>query len=779
MSKFVSHNRHIDWVLGRVDFLLSSRVIPVLVFDGGRLPMKSETELKRRQQRVEAQKMAEQLLSAGHKTAALKYFQKSIQITNEMIQLVIEGCKKRSVEYIIAPYEADAQLCYLSLNNYINAVISEDSDLIVFGCKRILFKLDKDGTCEEIRLKNLSTCDKLNMYCPITGIDNQSLLQQMCILSGCDYLESIPGIGLRTAYQLIRQFRNYSTVIRHLKFSGKYKVPSNYEMEFEKAILTFRHQRVYDPIGKTLKFLTPIEDTLSVELSQKFDCLDFIGADLPRDIAVDIAEARLHPTNYTPYDKITNTTSSSKQRVQSVQEQLIQNTMTIQSSQSQRSCDALLQNNSSSPFSHTTRPDNKVFFSINELRSNPAITSFSTKVSVKAKNAFIPPRNINQNTAMKCVQAKTVAYSTSINHSKSDPNQSESVASRVLRSSSDLSDVIESFAYRPRSNQLPSQTLLRRASNSSKDAASPNCQSVDLSHQSTVETHINDQIDSAPTIADQDVNNTDFDVNEDLLLNSSYSQSRKNFVIATCKCSSEAAPEVDSAEGEDTGDSLPPIVETCQFFGQTLERLPISLSDKLHSHSDHPSASRSLLDYRHDKENVQYHDGTIQSVREVRRHGSDSEPIVRSFEKSPSQSDKEGDSCHHPEKFQPFDSFVDNQFSGDGQNDSTLFTHSSPPNIWTHSRTRVGAVVLQKAKQFGQVKFELYKYKPTQNFVKGSDQLRFTPVKSKSNVVKTKKYAIGFSKLFRSNLITKQRQGNRRCHTTNQLGSKKDFIDLT
>jgi len=45
------------------------------------------------------------------------------------------------VDVIVAPYEADAQLAYLSKCNIAQLIITEDSDLIVFGCEKILFKM--------------------------------------------------------------------------------------------------------------------------------------------------------------------------------------------------------------------------------------------------------------------------------------------------------------------------------------------------------------------------------------------------------------------------------------------------------------------------------------------------------------------------------------------------------------------------------------------------------------------------------------------------------------
>jgi len=37
----------------------------------------------------------------------------------------------------VAPYEADAQLAYLQKEGLVDLVITEDSDMLVFGCKRV------------------------------------------------------------------------------------------------------------------------------------------------------------------------------------------------------------------------------------------------------------------------------------------------------------------------------------------------------------------------------------------------------------------------------------------------------------------------------------------------------------------------------------------------------------------------------------------------------------------------------------------------------------------
>ena len=41
------------------------------------------------------------------------------------------------MQYLVAPFEADAQLAYLNLNGFADFIITEDSDLLVYGCKQV------------------------------------------------------------------------------------------------------------------------------------------------------------------------------------------------------------------------------------------------------------------------------------------------------------------------------------------------------------------------------------------------------------------------------------------------------------------------------------------------------------------------------------------------------------------------------------------------------------------------------------------------------------------
>ncbi len=139
---------------------------------------------------------------------------------------------KLGVDVIIAPYEADAQLTYLSKANIAQVIITEDSDLILFGCKKVLFiyifnphfiesnwkklkimyKLDLNGNGNLLDLK------KIDSITQFESADNFERFRWMCILSGCDYLDNLPGIGLGKARKLLKQTKKTDIdSVSHLK----------------------------------------------------------------------------------------------------------------------------------------------------------------------------------------------------------------------------------------------------------------------------------------------------------------------------------------------------------------------------------------------------------------------------------------------------------------------------------------------------------------------------------------------------------------------------------
>ena len=273
----------------RVRMLIHFGVIPYIVFDGDYLPSKAATEAERAKRREESKRKGLELYRLDKPSLAHLELQKAVDVTPDMAVQLIEELKKAGVQYVVAPYEADAQLAYLERRGIVHGILSEDSDLLVFGAKRLLTKLDQYGDCIEINRADFTACREISLV----GWSDAEF-RRMAILSGCDYLASINRMGLKSAYRLVRKHKTIEKILRMLSFDGQYHVPPGYLEAFYQAELTFLHQRVFCPLKQDVVMMTDLQAGALPE-----DC-SFIGAEVEREIAIGVAKGDLNPMTKQP-----------------------------------------------------------------------------------------------------------------------------------------------------------------------------------------------------------------------------------------------------------------------------------------------------------------------------------------------------------------------------------------------------------------------------------------------------------------------------------------------
>eukprot|EP01050_Picozoa_sp_SAG11_P031654 SAG11_NODE_9931_length_869_cov_0.784416_1_plen_182_part_10 len=130
-------DKYLKYCMGRVELMLAHKVEPILVFDGNQIPMKSCTNEQRARDRHVQKQRGLQLAHQGNRTAATECFQKGLSISSEMTRQLQLALTSAGVRFVVAPYEADVQLAFMSRHDLIDCVVTEDSDLIVYGCKRV------------------------------------------------------------------------------------------------------------------------------------------------------------------------------------------------------------------------------------------------------------------------------------------------------------------------------------------------------------------------------------------------------------------------------------------------------------------------------------------------------------------------------------------------------------------------------------------------------------------------------------------------------------------
>ena len=87
---------------------------------------------------------------------ANRKFNEAVEIDSMMKYRLMQVLKSMGIGYVVAPYEADAQLAHLFNMKMVDIVITEDSDLLAFGVTKVFFKMDLAGKGFEVDMQHLS-----------------------------------------------------------------------------------------------------------------------------------------------------------------------------------------------------------------------------------------------------------------------------------------------------------------------------------------------------------------------------------------------------------------------------------------------------------------------------------------------------------------------------------------------------------------------------------------------------------------------------------------------
>mmetsp|Transcript_19185 Transcript_19185/g.55834 ORF Transcript_19185/g.55834 Transcript_19185/m.55834 type:complete len:455 (-) Transcript_19185:211-1575(-) len=216
---------HVQGMFNRTIRFLTEGIRPAFVFDGKPPQFKSGELLKRREKRDKARaalKNAEEVGNVEEQDRQSKRLVRAGTKEND-------DCKKllrlMGVPVIEAPCEAEAQAAALARSGAVYATGTEDMDALTFRTPVLLRKMT---------FANASKSDVQTMeYAKaIEGLElTHDQFVDMCILLGCDYCDTIRGIGPKTALKLIREHENIEGVLEWIKREGKekkYGIPDGY-----------------------------------------------------------------------------------------------------------------------------------------------------------------------------------------------------------------------------------------------------------------------------------------------------------------------------------------------------------------------------------------------------------------------------------------------------------------------------------------------------------------------------------------------------------------------
>ena len=145
-----------------------------------------------------------------------------------MTEDAIEVLKLMGIPVYKAVSEAEAECVNMLKKGVVDCVGSDDMDCLTFGCKTLV---------KGIRQKNEKVFE-INLDAVLKGMNmTYEQFVDFCILSGCDYLPTIPRVGPATALKYIQEHKTIENVLKELEAhnedddKAKYIIPPNYDYQ--------------------------------------------------------------------------------------------------------------------------------------------------------------------------------------------------------------------------------------------------------------------------------------------------------------------------------------------------------------------------------------------------------------------------------------------------------------------------------------------------------------------------------------------------------------------
>lgn len=217
-----------------------------------------------------------------------KHQKRAQTVTKSLLRDTKELLDLLGIPYIDSPYEADSQCAFLNRTGYVDAVISEDNDILLFGgtcvCRNIFSRDEKD-------LPEMYTMENIESNLGFT----REILIQLGILLGNDYTEGVRNLGIVSATEYVAHFKS--------KEEDPKKNISESLDNFAKWVKdlslpqkgTFNDKYFKQKVKLVLPKDFPSEDVMNEYLEPKFDpeCPSFKWEDLNMEKLIEFSENKM------------------------------------------------------------------------------------------------------------------------------------------------------------------------------------------------------------------------------------------------------------------------------------------------------------------------------------------------------------------------------------------------------------------------------------------------------------------------------------------------------
>lgn len=126
-----------------------------------------------------------------------------ISITEEDLQLSRDLFDMMDIPYMKATSEAEAYSSYMCIHEKVDAVLSEDTDVLAYGAPLFLTKIDTVANTV-VAISYEKVLDELQM--------TKETFVDLCIMLGCDYNTNVPKVGPEKSIAFLKKYKSIEEI---------------------------------------------------------------------------------------------------------------------------------------------------------------------------------------------------------------------------------------------------------------------------------------------------------------------------------------------------------------------------------------------------------------------------------------------------------------------------------------------------------------------------------------------------------------------------------------
>ena len=144
MYKFLSEDNLLESFIRMCDLFLDYKIIPLFIFDGKAPIEKRDEIMERKIERKKYKKVYNSLKNSLTEIEKIEMKRKIVKVTVDETTLIKKIIDSYGMKYMVSPCESDELCCKLVNTGKVYACMSEDMDMFLYGCDRVLRMYDNN-----------------------------------------------------------------------------------------------------------------------------------------------------------------------------------------------------------------------------------------------------------------------------------------------------------------------------------------------------------------------------------------------------------------------------------------------------------------------------------------------------------------------------------------------------------------------------------------------------------------------------------------------------------